>query len=144
MIISDVRGLLELVLEVNDLDRSLALYRDTFGLPVVERWSDPRPAVWLSIGRNEVLGLWPAASGGEGIAVAASRGGAHVHFAIYIEPGSLQHWQARLKEASLQVEGPIDFGEGKRSLFLKDPDGNVVELADWLVDWRGEPVVKQP
>jgi len=38
------------------------------------------------------------------------------------------------------VEGPIDFSHGNRSLFVSDPDGNVVELADWNVDWAGEVV----
>lgn len=35
---------------------------------------------------------------------------------------------------------PIDFAHGNRSLFVPDPDGNVVELADWNVDWAGEVV----
>jgi len=26
------------------------------------------------------------------------------------------------------------------SIFLSDPDENVVELADWIVDWSGEEI----
>ena len=138
-----MRGLLELVVEVGDLERSLAFYRDLLRLPEVERRPEPRLGVWLSIGRNEVLGLWPATSGGDGVAVAGSRGGAHVHFAIYVDPGTLPDWQRQLQLAGVDSEGPIEFAHGNRSLFLKDPDGNVVELGDWAVDWRGEPVIKQ-
>ena len=74
------------------------------------------------------------------MALAGSRGGSHVHFAIYVEPGSLPEWVSRLKAAAIGVEGPVEFNQGKRSIFARDPDGNVVELADWPVDWAGEPV----
>ena len=138
-----MRGLLELVVEVGDLERSLAFYRDLLRLPEVERRPEPRLGVWLSIGRNEVLGLWPATSGGEGVAIAGSRGGAHVHFAIFVEPGTLPDWQRQLQQAGVNAEGPVEFAQGNRSLFVTDPDGNVVELGDWAVDWRGESVQKQ-
>jgi catechol-2,3-dioxygenase len=39
------------------------------------------------------------------------------------------------------VEGPVQFRQGW-SIFLTDPDGNVVELADWEKDWEGEPAAK--
>lgn len=135
-----MRGLLELVLEVQDLGRSLVFYRDLLELPVIEEWDPPRSAAWVGIGRNAVLGLWPAASGGEGVGISGSRGGSHVHFAIYVEPGSLQRWQQRLTEAGLTVDGPIVFGHRNQSIFVKDPDGNVVELGDWAVDWAGDTV----
>lgn len=135
-----LQGLLELVLEVEDLERSLAFYRDVLGLHAVERWAEPRAAVWLSLGRSAVLGLWPPASGGTGVGIAGSRGGAHVHFAIYLEPGSLDGWKRSLDHAQLEPEGPVEFGHGNRSLFAKDPDGNVVELGDWSIDWAGNKV----
>lgn len=135
-----MRGLLELVLEVSDLDRSLAFYQDVLELPVVERWPAPRVGAWLSIGRNAVLGLWPPTSGGPGIAIAGSRGGSHVHFAIYVEPGTLDRWRDRINEEGWQVHGPVEFAHGNRSIFINDPDGNVVELADWVVDWAGNQV----
>lgn len=138
-----MRGLLELVLEVGDLERSVAFYRDILGLPEVEKWPAPRPGVWLSLGRNEVLGLWPPTSGGEGVAIAGSRGGSHVHFAIYVDAGSLPTWLQRLERAGIKVEGPVEFAHGNRSIFVADPDGNVVELGDWGVDWAGDTVVKR-
>jgi catechol 2,3-dioxygenase-like lactoylglutathione lyase family enzyme len=141
--IRNMHGLLELVLEVSDLDRSLAFYRDLLGLHVVERWPAPRLAAWVAIGRNAVLGLWPASSGGEGVGIAGSRGGSHVHFAIYIDPGSLVDWQKRLELAGIKVEGPVTFAHGNHSIFFGDPDGNVVELGDWSVDWAGEDVLRK-
>lgn len=135
-----MHGLLELVLEVRDLDRSVEFYRDVVGLAEVERWPDPRVGVWLSMGRNAVLGLWPPNSGGPGVGIAGSRGGAHVHFAIYVEPGSLPELKSKLESAGRVVEGPVHFGDVNASLFVTDPDGHVVELGDWSFDWAGQPV----
>ena len=135
------RGLLELVLEVEDLERAVRFYGDVLGLVEVTRWGTERPAVWLRLGQNEVLGLWPRSSGGSGVAIHASRGGKHVHFAVYVAPGSLESWLDRLSSAGLDVEGPVQFSQG-RSIFLTDPDGNVVELADWEKDWEGKPAAK--
>jgi catechol 2,3-dioxygenase len=128
------------VLEVGDLERSLNFYRDLLGLEVVVRWSAPRDAAWLSIGRHAVLGLWPPASGGPGVGIAGSRGGSHVHFAIYVQPGSIDQWKLRLEAAKQKVDGPVAFDHGNQSIFVADPDGNVIELGDWKADWAGEPV----
>jgi catechol 2,3-dioxygenase-like lactoylglutathione lyase family enzyme len=135
---SSPRGLLELVIEVEDLDRATSFYRDLLGMREVVRWGDERPAVWLELGEHQVLGIWPPASGGPGVGIHGSRGGAHVHFAFYVDSGSLQDWARRLTAAGHPVEGPVRFQQGS-SLFVDDPDGNVVELADWTADWEGSP-----
>lgn len=135
------RGLLELVLEVADLERSLTFYRDRLGMPEVTRWPEERPGAWVRLGANEVLGLWPPSSGGPGVGIHGAQGGRHVHFAVYVEAGTLELWRERLAADGLRVEGPVTFGSG-RSLFLTDPDGNVVELGEWESDWEGRPVVK--
>ena len=60
--------------------------------------------------------------------------------AIYVESGSLSMWQERLVAAGFKVVGPIAFSHGNRSVFVANPDGNVVELADWIVDWSAEGI----
>jgi hypothetical protein len=49
-------------------------------------------------------------------------------------------WQERLIAAGVKVVGPIAYSHGNRSVFVSDPDGNVVELADSIVDWSGEGI----
>jgi catechol 2,3-dioxygenase-like lactoylglutathione lyase family enzyme len=132
--------MLEFVLEVADLERSATFYRDKLGMTEVERWHGPRPGVWVAMGTNQVLGLWPAKSGGPGVGLYDSRGGTHVHFALYVAPGTLDTWIAKLRTAGVEVKGPVDFGPGNRSIYVDDPDGNVVELAQWAHDWQGRPV----
>jgi catechol-2,3-dioxygenase len=52
-------GLFEMVLEVADLTPSERFYHEVIGLSIADRWTDERRAVWLAIGREGFLGLWP-------------------------------------------------------------------------------------
>ena len=130
-------GLFEMTLEVSDLATAEHFYRDIIGLPVVERWTDERPAVWLALGREGFLGLWPPETGGVA-AIHGGRGGAHVHFALRLPMGSLDAVRARLESLGYPVE-ERDFGRGNRAIYLDDPDGNVLELTERTTLWDGRP-----
>jgi catechol 2,3-dioxygenase-like lactoylglutathione lyase family enzyme len=128
-------GFFEMVLEVNDLAASEHFYREVLGMPVAQRWSDERPAVWLSIGREGFLGLWPPETGGD-IAIHGGRGGSHVHFALRVPLGSLDTVRDRLIGLGYTVE-ERDFGHGNLAVYVDDPDGNVVELTERTTLWDG-------
>jgi glyoxylase I family protein len=129
-------GYLEMTLEVADLAAAEAFYAGALGLPVVERWGDDRPAVWLGLGRENFLGLWSVEAGGEK-SIHHGRGGEHVHFAIRVPLGTLDQMQARLEALGHEVESGWDFGNGNRAIYLDDPDGNVVELTERTTLWDG-------
>jgi len=121
-------GFAELTLQVRDLDALEAFYADVFGLPVLKRDDD---RVWLAAGRDARLGLWlpgPKEYGDEG--------GAHVHFAFSAAPGALDDLAARLQERGTPCRGPEEHPGGDRSLYVEDPEGNVVEVWDFFE--RGE------
>src|SRR5262245_53758889 len=96
-------GLFEITLEVKDLERAERFYRDVLGLTVVARWGHARPAVWLAVGREGFLGLWPPESGGA-LAIHGGRGGSHVHFAIRVPYGTLDAMRSRLIGMGYAVE----------------------------------------
>jgi catechol 2,3-dioxygenase-like lactoylglutathione lyase family enzyme len=133
-------GLFEMTLEVSDLSASEHFYRDVIGLPVVERWTDGRPAVWLALGREGFLGLWPPETGGA-VAIHGGRGGRHVHFALRVPMGTLDSVQARLETFDYPVES-WDFGDGNRAIYLDDPDGNVLELTERTTLWDRSPATE--
>jgi catechol 2,3-dioxygenase-like lactoylglutathione lyase family enzyme len=133
-------GLFEMTLEVKDLARAEHFYHDVIGLPLAARWSDARPAVWLALGREGFLGLWPPESGGA-VAIHGGRGGSHVHFAIRVPYGTLDAVRARLVGLGYPVEDQ-DFGAGNRAIYLDDPDGNVVELTERTRLWDGSPATE--
>ena len=130
-------GLFEMVLEVADLTASERFYHDIIGLPVADRWTDDRPAVWLALGREGFLGLWPPETGGA-VAIHGGRGGRHVHFALRLPLGTLDTVRARLELLGYIVE-ERDFGRGNRAIYLDDPDGNVLELTERTTLWDGTP-----
>jgi catechol 2,3-dioxygenase-like lactoylglutathione lyase family enzyme len=114
-------GLFEMALEVSDLAVSERFYRDVIGLPVAARWTGERPAVWLALGRESFLGLWPPEPGGAA-AIHGGHGGRHVHFALRVPMGTLDTVKARLESLGYWVESR-DFGGGNRAVYLDDPAG---------------------
>ena len=128
-------GLFEMTLEVSDLSVSERFYHDVIGLPIAERWTDDRPAIWLALGLEGFLGLWPPETGGAA-AIHGGRGGQHFHFALRVTMGTLDAITARHESLDYAVES-WDFGNGNRAIYLNDPDGNVVELTERATLWDG-------
>ncbi len=135
--VPQIGGLFEFVLEVADLAAAEHFYRDVIGLPVAARWGDERPAVWLGLGREGFLGLWPQETGGA-VAIHGGRGGRHVHFALRLPLGVIDAVRERLAALGYEAE-ERDFGRGNRALYLNDPDGNVLELTERTTLWDGSP-----
>jgi catechol 2,3-dioxygenase-like lactoylglutathione lyase family enzyme len=121
-----VTGVNELVLEVVDLEASERFYAVILGLPVVDRWPD-REAVWVMAGERTRIGLWRPQVG-----LFGSRGGLHVHFALHIAEEDYDAAVERLRSLGQEVEETVFEGAG-RSVYVNDPDGNLVELWTWDV-----------
>ena len=115
-------------LKVRDLDAALRFYRDLVGLPVTRTMGpadDPR-FVWLpglQLGRQtEDPGPNPY--------------GVLDHVGIAVR--NLEEIRARLDAAGCPIERPFGkthFPELNRdvlTVFYRDPDGNLVELLQWL------------
>ena len=118
----EVTGFCELTLESRDPDALSAFYERVVGLEPLSRQSD---RIWLAAGRHARLGLW-----GPGQKEFGDQGGAHVHFAFGCEPGGLDGLERRLRDAFVEIRGPVEHEGGDRSLYFKDPEGNVVEVWD--------------
>jgi catechol 2,3-dioxygenase-like lactoylglutathione lyase family enzyme len=123
-----VSGVNELVLEVVDLDAAEAFYAGVFGFPVVDRWEDSG-RIWLMAGTQTRIGLWRPQLG-----IAHGRGGLHVHYALRIADDDFDAAVARLREHGYDPEiVSFDDDDRGRSLYVPDPDGNVVECWTWDV-----------
>jgi catechol-2,3-dioxygenase len=61
-----------------------------------------------------------------------------VHFAFSAAPGRLDALRGRLAAHGATVRGPERHDGGDRSLYVEDPEGNVVEVWDFF--GRGRPV----
>ena len=123
-------GFVELTLEVRDVAAAERFYRDAFGLEVLAR---ERDRVWLAAGERARLGLWTPGEKEFG-----DRGGVHVHFAFAAGPGRLDVVRERLDALGVACRGPVEHDGGDRSIYARDPDGNVVEVWDFFDCGEGE------
>jgi catechol 2,3-dioxygenase-like lactoylglutathione lyase family enzyme len=116
----------ELVLEVSDLDRARAFYRDGLGFEETLFGEGAEGRYWYLVGDSARLGLWTPQEG-----IAGGRGGAHVHFAFSVGDDAVDSLKSRFEANGIEVEGPVRLGPG-RAIYVTDPDGNVVEF--WSQD----------
>jgi catechol-2,3-dioxygenase len=122
-------GFAEVTLEGRDIAGLERFYRTAFGLEVLTREKD---RVWLAVGEHARLGLWCPGEKEFG-----DEGGRHVHYAFSAEPGTLDALVGRIERCpGASMRGPVEHPGGDRSLYVEDPEGNVVEVWDFFR--RGE------
>ena len=51
------------------------------------------------------------------------------HIAFAMDDSELDAWRGRLRESGIAIEAEVEWPTGGRSLYFRDPAGNVVELA---------------
>ena len=125
-----VRRVLETALDCDDLPRSAAFYKALLGVtPMV----DNERLVAIDAGGGTMLLLFQkgAASSVElpgGLVPAHDSGGAG-HFAFAIDTADAPAWEARLAERDIPIESRVTWERGGLSLYVRDPDNRLVELA---------------
>ncbi|MEU6252295.1 VOC family protein [Streptomyces sp. NPDC047043] len=117
-------------LNVTDLDRSLAFYRDVLGFVLVgEGKEEGRRYAFLGDGERLVLTLWQQA----GQPYEGERAGLH-HLALEAESiERVREYEAALRAygADFAYEGVVAHREGAASggIFFHDPDGTRLEIS---------------
>ncbi|MGW7099025.1 VOC family protein [Streptomyces sp. NPDC054838] len=117
-------------LNVTDLARSLAFYRDALGFELLgEGKEDGRRFAFLGLGGELVLTLWEQAASGYEPATA----GLH-HLAL--SAGTIEEvreYETRLRRLGVEFahDGVVAHGEGAASggIFFHDPDGTRLEIS---------------
>ena len=120
------------VFRVTDLERSAAFYVDKLGCTVARRRPD-LGLVHLQAGASQIdLVACDGPLGRSGGAAPGAEGRNVDHVCLRIEPFDGPALIAQLQSAGVHIRGPVSTnfgaeGEGP-SLYVDDPDGNVVEL----------------
>ena len=124
-------GVLETVLYVDDFARACAFYEQVLGLNSIYR--DPRLCAYDVGGRGVLLlflrggSLEPAQlSGGT---IPPHDGHGPIHMAFSIAADALAAWEARFAEAGVTIDSRVKWPRGGESIYFRDPDGHVLELA---------------
>jgi catechol 2,3-dioxygenase-like lactoylglutathione lyase family enzyme len=126
-----VAGILETALYVDDLDRAADFYIRIFGFAVMNR--DERFCAFNVAPGNVLLlfrrgGTLSAVETGYG-AIPPHDGVGPLHMAFAVPAEELASWQGKLMEAGVPIESTVRWPRGSVSLYFRDPEGNLIELA---------------
>ena len=121
---------LETALYVDDLPRAAAFYTDVLGLAPL--YQDERLCAFAVGG--SVLLLFRRGGSLETInlpggTIPPHDGSGPVHVAFAIATAELAGWEQCLRDRGIAVEGRTEWSRGGRSLYFRDPDGHLLELA---------------
>lgn len=126
-----VEGVLETSLYARDLERTAAFYRDLFGFRALV--DSPR-LVAFEIAERSVLLVFQAGATERDVVEAGGvipghDGHGRLHLAFSIKADDLAAWRERLAERGVEIVGEFRWPRGGTSLYMRDPDGALVELA---------------
>jgi catechol 2,3-dioxygenase-like lactoylglutathione lyase family enzyme len=122
-----VRGLLEAAVYGPDVDALERFYVDVLGLEVLARHTGRLTT--LRCGSTALLLFDPSVTerAGGPVPVHGARGPGHVAFVV--PDDELPRWREQLASHGVAIETELDWPEGGRSIYFRDPAGNSVELA---------------
>jgi len=107
---------------VADAKRAFEFYHHVLGLEKVARPDLGFPGYWLDLGRGQTLHLMELPNPYQGVERPA-HGGRDDHFALRVD--ELEQWAAWLEKKGVPFTRSHS---GRMALFLRDPDGNAIEL----------------
>ena len=119
----------ETVLYAPDVVAAATFYSETLGLRLLED-PDELSAVFRLDHGGVLLLFDPARSSAPGRPVPSHGATGPGHLALGLAPGGLQGVAAELQRRGIEIEREISWDEGGRSLYVRDPAGNSVELIE--------------
>jgi catechol 2,3-dioxygenase-like lactoylglutathione lyase family enzyme len=129
-----VNRVLETFLWVEDAERAADFYQRLFGFEAIGRSSEPGRLIALSVGGNQVLLLGKVGASAQpsstpGGIIPPTVGSGNTHVAFPIAAAELRAWEKRLAEKGIAIESKVKWERGGQSIYFRDPDGNLLELA---------------
>ncbi|MGA7038365.1 MAG: VOC family protein [Pseudolabrys sp.] len=124
-------GILETAIHTEDMVRARAFYEDVLGLEPI--YSDNRLSAY-AVAERDVLLVFRKGTTEQTVALPSGTipghgGNGVLHVAFAIGKDELDHWEAHLASRGVAIEGRNDWERGGRSIYFRDPDGHLLELA---------------
>jgi catechol 2,3-dioxygenase-like lactoylglutathione lyase family enzyme len=132
----NLNGLLEAGLFVENLSRARDFYQQVVGL---EKLKESEAGCVFIVARGQLLLLIshqkarvPSKTPGGEVPPCVSGAGETLgagHMAFAVADADLDAWRARLESQGVEVLSEVAWEGGARSLYFRDPDGHLLELA---------------
>jgi len=110
---------------VRDVEASSRFYREVIGLNSIPRPGFSFPGAWFRIGAQQELHLIKGEFDG-----APDDSGRRDHFALRV--ADVDEAAKDLRDRGAGFRGPVHRADGARQIFLRDPDGHILELCGEL------------
>ena len=124
-------GILETAIHTEDMVRARAFYEGVLGLEPI--YSDNRLSAYAVAGRDVLL-VFRKGTTKQTVVLSSGTIPGHscdgvLHVAFASGKDELDLWEARLASRGVAIEGRNDWERGGRSIYFRDPDGHLLELA---------------
>jgi catechol 2,3-dioxygenase-like lactoylglutathione lyase family enzyme len=124
-------GIVETALDVQGLGTAIEFYHGLLGLDIIEQ-SERLCA--FSVAGRDVLILFQREEAAQPVEIPGGRIPPHgsrgpIHFAFSVDAGELPEWEQWLTSKGVVIESRVNWERGGTSVYLRDPDGHLVELA---------------
>jgi catechol-2,3-dioxygenase len=133
-----IRKIVETCIYSSDLKSMKDFYVSTLGLRLIE---ESERSVFLKAGKSMLLIFNPEITKLEGDNMFPIHGAitppAMVHFALEIEKNDYEYYKRVLIRNNIAIEKEIKLDKESRSLYFRDPPGNLVEVitkGEWPVE----------
>ena len=124
--------ILETALYTDDLDAAEAFYSGVLGLEKITRAGNRHvfyrcgPGVLLIFNPDETE--IPSTGGPLSVPPHGARGPGHLCFRA--EAVELDEWRSRLEAGGVAIESDMEWPQGGRSIYFRDPSGNSLEFTE--------------
>lgn len=135
--IPPIIGTLEAALYAADLDEAEAFWTGVIGLRVFQKVNgrhvffrvvEGQPAQVLLVFNPDATRKPPGAGARLPVPPHGAEGAGH--YCLAVAPDAMDAWRAHLAGAGVAIEADFLWPNGRRSIYVRDPAGNSIELAD--------------
>jgi catechol 2,3-dioxygenase-like lactoylglutathione lyase family enzyme len=124
-------GILETALYTGDMNKARRFYEDVLELQPI--FADDRLCAYGVAGRDVLLlfqqGTTKQTTKMPGGTIPGHDGSGRLHVAFAVGRDELPEWEERLASHHVEIEGRTDWSRGGHSIYFRDPDGHLLELA---------------
>ena len=121
-----IHAVIETAIYVDDLAAAEDFYGGILGLPVIGK--EPGRHVFFQVGNSSVLLVFLPQTTLRGDVLPSHGARGPGHFALGIELPSLDAWRRHLNAHGVSIEREVEWPNGGKSIYFRDPAGNSAEL----------------
>ncbi len=121
-----IKAVVETAIYVDDLQAAETFYGTILGLRVIGK--EPGHHAFFQVGEASVLLAFRAEATLKGDQLPPHGTTGPGHFALGIEATDLDAWRRKLQESGVAIEQEVEWPRGGKSIYFRDPAGNLVEL----------------